>query len=127
MKPPPLTTFLAIEQKSLSPHQVAGMFCEATKTLKTPFFQLESLSVIEISAVKFIRFRTDLADPTPALKYLLGRGHGIAYRGAEGYEFQLPSRQGKVSTSLMAASPIRNPQMWRGPKVKYWERQFMSP
>lgn len=125
-KPPPMTTFFAVEQGGLSNHQIASLFCTAAKEAKTPFYQLESLSIIEVNATKFVRFRSDIPDASAALTSLRGRGHGVVLRESEGYWFHRGERQGKVSTSLMVGSPVRNPCLWRGPKVKYWERQFMA-
>lgn len=127
-QPPPLTTFFAVEMLPIvSAHQVAGMFCEAAKKSKTPFFQLEGLGLIDVNASKFLRFRSDISDPTLALRILQEKGHGVVYRTPEGFIFQRKDRTGKISTSLMVGSPVRNPMMWRGPKVKLWERQFQAP
>ncbi len=126
-KPPPMTTFFAVEMMTtVTPHQIAGMFCEAAKKAKTLFFGLESLGIIEVNATKFMRFRSDVADPLAGLRALQERGHGVVYRSTEGFVFQRGERTGKVSTSLMVGSPVRNPMTWRGPKVKLWERQFMA-
>lgn len=120
-------TFFAIQLLvQTSPHQIAGMFCEAAKQAGTLFSVLDSLGTIEAGATKFVRLRSDLADPVPALQAMMARGHGVVYRGPEGYELHLGSRVGRVSTSLMVGSPVRNPQSWRGPRVKHWERQFMA-
>ena len=120
-------TFFAIQLLvQTSPHQIAGMFCGAAKQAGTLFSVLDSLVTIEAGATKFVRLRADLADPVPALQAMMARGHGVVYRGSEGYELHLGSRVGRVSTSLMVGSPVRNPQSWRGPRVKHWERQFMA-
>lgn len=125
-KVPPPNTYFAIEHGNLSVHQLAGLFCMEARDAKTPFYQLESLSVIVVNATKFVRFRSDIPDASKVLLALRDKGHGVVLRMPDGFVFYRENLSGKVSSSLIAASPIRNPQSWRGPRIKYWERQFQT-
>lgn len=123
----PLTTYFAVEVLSwASSHQVAEAVIRQSKENGTLFRRLESMGPIEVAGRKFERFRTDLADVKlgPVLDHMLTKGHGVVGKTSEGYEVRFPVRSGKVkSTVLLGGTPVRT-RMYRGPKIKHWERQF---
>lgn len=91
------------------------------------FQHLEVFGIFTVGSSKFIRFRTDCKDFTPIVARLLNENRGsITPDPKRGYLIRLPSGQeGVVEISKMLATPLSGyPLVFRGPKIKYWERQF---
>lgn len=123
----PLTTYFAVEILSwTTPHQVAEAVIRQAKENGTLFRRLESMGSVEVAGRKFERFRTDLSDTNldPVLTSLLTKGHGVVGKITDGYEVRFPIRTGRINSTILLSGKAVKTRMYRGPKIKYWERQF---
>lgn len=132
----PLNTYLAIQTRAGEhPAHPVHAFCETAKMLKVLFRRAETLDIIQVGGRLFVRVRTDL-DRTRArqvLQKLAEVTHrGVVYLTDGGkYEvlFQDHRQAGVVApvSSVLLHSVPRGPQaLYRGPKIKGWEKQFAS-
>jgi predicted amidohydrolase len=122
-----LPTYLAVELlPRTDPKTVAEALIRGGKKAGTWFRRLECLGLTDIAMRKFVRFRTDLADPMPVLRLMLERGLAVVYLTEGGYEVQFPPRKGRVGT-LQMTLPTGEAVAYKGPKIKGWQRAFETP
>ena len=131
---PVLKTYFAIQiQPRESPILALEAFCTTSKMLGILFRRIEVLDTMEVGVKPFVRLRSDIPNATSVLEQLLKatqRGFIVA-RSDGKYEVQFPAsvlggRRAEVPTFSMHGSPRETPRMYRGPKIKHWDRQFQS-
>jgi len=131
---PVLSTYFAIQlQPRENPAVVVEAFCTAAKMLGTLFRRVETLDTIEVGMKPFLRMRSDIPTASSVLEQLFkatGRGYVVS-RSDGKFEVQFPvttlgGRRAEVSSYVMHTVPRGKPTMYRGPKIKFWERQFLQ-
>jgi hypothetical protein len=124
----PLNTYFAVQLKPAEQaiHVVEAVL-KAAKASSLLFRRLEQLDILTIGTLTLVRMRADLVNPYPVLDRLYAEGRAVvsSMQGGE-YVARLPGgRMGKVSNVTMhAIAKLGQPKMFRGTKMKYWERQF---
>ena len=124
----PINTYFAVQiLQAENPMVVAGAICRAGHEKKTLFRRLEVLDTIQIAGKSFVRCRSDVVNPHPLLGVLFAQNRAYVAAGPGGiYVAYFPGgRVGNVPGSTLHMVP-RSPVMYRGPKMKLWERQFME-
>lgn len=130
---PVLNTYFAIQlQPRENPIVAVEAFCVTAQMMKTLFRRIETLDVIQVGMRPFVRLRSDIGDAGPVLRQLLAatnRGYIVSNGGRFEAQFSAKDfggRKADVSGVVMNTVP-RGPQvMYRGPKIKNWERQFLK-
>lgn len=131
---PVLSTLFAIQGKPKEHPSVAvEAFCTTAKMLGILFRRVEVQDTIEVGMRPFVRMKSDIPNAASVLEQLFKatqRGY-VACRSDGKYEVQFPpnvlgGRRAEVSSMIMYTVPRTPPMMYRGPKVKNWERQFQS-
>lgn len=105
-------------------HQVVRQFMEKAQNLNRPFNTFELLGVLTLGRIKFVRFRTDCKEQVPVLEAL---DRGYVYQDGGSYALAFPG-QSPGSVSITAMQAVGDPgirRVYRGPSVKFWERQFL--
>lgn len=108
-------------------HIVKAVAVEAASR-KHRFAKLEVFATFTLLRGNFLRFRTDLDRTKLAevLEALLSSGRGVVYAEGSAFQAKLPSgRAGSVPLTMMTS--IAAPgfgQIYRGPAIQFWERQF---
>ncbi len=124
----PLNTYFAAQLKTAEqPIHVAEAVLNAAKDASILFRRLEVLDIITIGAARFVRMRTEIVNPFPIFDRLYSEGRGVisSKHGGEYVALLVGGREGKVSNLLMHASPkLGQSRMFRGTRIKHWERQF---
>lgn len=124
----PLKTFFAVQLKPAEQaiHVVEAVM-KAAKAAGILFRRLELIDSMTVGTQTYVRMRTEIMNPYPILDRLYAEGRGVvsSMQGGE-YVARLPGgRMGKVSNIVMHASPkLGQARMFRGTKIKHWERQF---
>ena len=130
----PLPNYLAVQlQRSEHPAFAVEALCTTAKMMKALFRRVETLDIIQVGMQPFLRMRTDLDRERLVLvlrKILEVTGRGVVYLEGGTYRAQLSGKlAGKVlpmSSATMHMVP-RGPQaLYKGPKIKRWEKQFQS-
>lgn len=130
--PPPiddtLNTYFAVQLKpGEKTIQVVAAVMNAAKEANILFRRLEQLDTINIGTSSFVRMRTDLLNPYLVLDRLYNDKRAVvsSMQGGE-YVARLPGgRMGKVTNLVMhATAKLGQTRMFRGTKIKHWERQF---
>jgi hypothetical protein len=112
------------------PHQTAGAVCQAGQLAKTLFRRLEVMDTIIVANRPFLRCRSDVANPLPLLGLLFMQKRAYVAALANGqYSVKLPDgRSAIVPGTIMHLIPRSgHPTVYRGPKIKLWERAFGLP
>lgn len=127
---PDLNTYFAVEVLPREhPHDTAGAICKAGKDTKVFFRRLEALDTIAMAGKTFLRCRSDVTNFQPMFDHLFGQSR--AYVTANGGKYTAKfqnGRIGQVSGVTMHVTPKGGfrTTLYKGPMVKYWERQFME-
>jgi len=130
---PILNNYFAIQmQPRENPIIAVEALCVTAKMMGILFRRVEVLDTIQIGMRPFLRVRSDLDRHPLVLDQLLvatGRGY-VAHLDGK-FVVQFPStvhggRRANFSATDMHLTPRGLPQMYRGPKIKHWERQFQS-
>lgn len=125
--------FVAIELLQGGPreetyHDAAKAFIQAAAAEGVRFHRAVVFGPYSVGPRKLIRFQTDCPNYPPVVKRLVESGRGIIAPTKGGYRFFIPGKDAPVSTTQMqlVARPGYG-QIYRGPKVPFWERQFAAP
>lgn len=125
-----LNTYFAVQVlSSENTHAVAGAICKAAQEAGTLFRRLEVLDTIQVAAKTFVRCRSDIVNPYLMLDALHAKKRGYVAVTARGqYNVKMADgRMGAVPGTVMHTVPRSGcGAMYRGPKIKLWERQFMA-
>lgn len=127
-----MPNFIAIELKDGEhPHAIVGEFIHLADRTAAKFKEVETLGVTTLGTRSFLRCRTDSDRlyPFDALaEGLLEKGRGVAIPKGPGYEVQLPGgRTARVPSTVMQAPALPAQRVkYRGPRMKFWERQFLK-
>ncbi len=126
MNPHPraLKTFAALEMKvGESAHNVIEAFIRVSIAKGYTFNLLDFLGILSLGKVKYVRFRTDSSN----IQGILGDRNAIFFKNGE-YIVQSPAGEflGRISGSSMQqpGDPSLHRE-YRGPRLQYWERQFL--
>lgn len=123
----PLNTYLGVQIKpKQSAHDVAAIVMSAAKDMGVLFRRLEMLDTISVGTFSYARMRTDIVNPVKILNHLRSVQHAtIAYEEGD-YVLTFPDgRVGRVPNLVMHAIPkLGQSRMYRGTRIKHWERQF---
>lgn len=121
--------FAAIE---LKPHEHMDAAVQhvmlVAKEQSKPFAKLEVYGRIMVGRFYFLRFRSDC--PPSVLETVLAQKRAVIIPGGPaGFTVKLPTgRTGNVNRIVLQAAPLAGyPKSYRGPGVKFWERQFLPP
>jgi hypothetical protein len=123
----PLKTYFAVQiRPSETPINVVSAIMVTAKSLGILFRRLEVLDTMTLGSVAYVRMRTELTNPCPILEKLFSEGRSTVSATQGGYTACLPGgRFGKVPQLTMHAIPkLGQSRMFRGPKYRFWERQF---
>jgi hypothetical protein len=124
----PLNTYFAAQLKTAEKAvHVAEAVMKAAKAADILFRRLEVLDIVTIGTTRFVRMRSEIVNPFPILDRLYHEGRGVisSKHGGEYVALLVGGREGKVSNILMHASPkLGQSRMFRGTRIKHWERQF---
>jgi hypothetical protein len=130
--PPPLDeslkTYFAVQLRPReAPIHVVSAFMTTAKDQGILFRRLEVLDTMTVGGTAFVRMRTEMSTPTTILDKLYSGGRSVinSIQGGE-YVARLPGgRTGKVAHLVIHAVPkLGQTKMYRGTKIKHWERQF---
>lgn len=89
------------------------------------FRRVEVLGPMSVGSTKLIRCKTDLDTLDPLLDRLNAQGRSTIRPSGPSYTADIGSRKGVVATATMQAMPLSGyPVVYRGTKIKFWERQF---
>ena len=89
------------------------------------FASLELLGVLLLGRLKFIRFRTE---SKTLQDVLLKLDRGVVYQHERGYFLRFPGEAPPSPVNILTMTSVGEPgikRTYRGPGVKYWERQFL--
>jgi len=123
------TRFAAIQVNAQeTAHTAIGHFMMTAHKLGLRFTTLEMYGELTVGSHKFVRFRTDCWDLSKLSQKLLADGRGTIITNGNGYVAELPSgRKGSVGPMVLQAAPLPSQhRTYRGPKLKFWDRQFAA-
>lgn len=123
----PLSTFFAVQPKPREHAvNVVEAVMRAAKSSGVLFRHLELLDTITIGTTPFVRMRTETTSLAPILDQLYSDGRScVSAKGGEYVARLQGGRVGKVPQALMhATAKMGQSRMFRGPKFKFWDRQF---
>ena len=124
----PLNTYFAVQMmQHEATIDVVASVMRAAKTLKVMFRRLEILDKMTIGTSTYVRMRADVISSRPILDQLFSDGRAVVgLVPGNGYVVRVSDgRTGKVTNLLMhATSKPGYSRVFRGPKMKFWERQF---
>lgn len=89
------------------------------------FGSMELLGILTMGRIKFIRFRTESKSLQDVL---LGLDRGVVYQDGGKYLLRFPGGNDPSPVSISTMTSVGEPgikRTYRGPGVKYWERQFI--
>lgn len=89
------------------------------------FTSFELLGILTLGRIKFIRFRTE---SKTLQDVLLKLDRGVAYQQGGGYLIRFPGEGPPSVVNILTMTSVGEPGLkrsYRGPGVKYWERQFI--
>lgn len=117
--------FAAIEQKQgVSPHAVVHEVMKAAMAKSKPFMSLELLGILNLGRLRFIRIRFESHNLRKVLDEL---DCGVILPEGGSYVLKFPDTEPKkvsIVTMQLAGDPAIR-RVYRGPGVKFWERQFL--
>lgn len=102
-------------------------FTQAAVAKGKAFKTLQVFGHFTVGRFKFLRFRTDCAVTPDLVDQIVSiSGRGFIAPSAFGYRLRLPvGDKGSVSMLTMQATALPGyPVTFRGPLIKFWERQF---
>ena len=123
------TRFAAVQVNNQeTAHTAIGHFMETANQMGLRFTALELYGEMSVGSHKFVRFRTDCWDLPKLSQRLLSEGRGTVISNGDGYVAELPSgRKGKLGSMVLQAAPLpAQYRKYRGPKLKFWDRQFAA-
>ncbi len=106
----------------------ARIFIQAAGAEGVKFHRAIIYGPLDVGKRKLIRIQTDCPNYPPIVKYILAMGRCVAAPTKGGYRVFLPDgKDAPISASQMQA--VARPgygQIYRGPSVPLWERQFQK-
>jgi hypothetical protein len=107
-------------------HKAIEHFMNIAVGLDCRFRTLEIYGEMTVGSRKFVRFRTDCWKLLEVSQQLLKEGRGTILPEGTRYMVKLPTGQkGILNTTVLQAAPIPSQhRVYRGPKLKFWDRQF---
>jgi hypothetical protein len=112
-----------------NPHQAIHQLLLVIDALNLYCTTVEVFGILTQGNSSFVRFRTDCPLKEVLFDTLIDSGRGVIIPDAvRGYRVKFPSgREGALNCSQMLAPrvPGQN-RIYRGPKVKNWDRQFLG-
>lgn len=111
-----------------SPHAAIHVLMQTCSDLGLKFKRLEVLGTTQVGARDFVRFRVDREGDWLRVVKNIQADRAIVVPNGAGFRLYLPGgREGRVAATTMLTAPTLNqPQVYRGPAVKLWERQFLD-
>lgn len=118
--------FAAVEIKQgETAHGTVKAVMDFATTEGCPFTSMELLGILLLGRIKFIRFKTE----SKALQeVLLKLDRGVVYQKGGGYLIRFPGEATPGPVNILTMTSVGEPNIkrtYRGPGVKYWERQFL--
>jgi hypothetical protein len=107
--------------------ELVWLFMQAAIEHDLKFEVVEVFGMMTVGTSKFLRFRTDCPNLPATAARLMNEGRGsIMPDNKGGYRIRLPDgREGPIPVmSLQAVALPGFPQSFRGPKIKFWTKQF---
>jgi len=89
------------------------------------FMSFELLGILLLGRIKFVRFRTESKSLQDVLLKL---DRGVVYQKGGGYLLRFPGEAMPSPVNILTMTSVGEPNIkrtYRGPGVKYWERQFL--
>jgi hypothetical protein len=89
------------------------------------FNTFELLGILTLGRIKFIRFRTE---SKTLQDVLLRLDRGVIYQQGGGYQLRFPGGGTPTPVNILSMTSVGESgikRTYRGPGVKYWERQFI--
>lgn len=123
------TRFAAVQIKDQeTAHTAIGHFMTTAHKMGLRFTVLEQYGELSVGSSKFVRFRTDCWKLPELSQQLLSEGRGTVIPNGQDYLAELPGgRKGKLGTMALQATPLPSQhRKYRGPKLKFWDRQFAA-
>jgi hypothetical protein len=121
------TQFAAVQigQKETA-HKAIEHFMNTAVGLGCRFRTLETFGEMTVGSRKFVRFRTDCWKLQEVSQQLLKEGRGTILPDGNRYKVEFPTGQkGTLNTTVLQAAPLPSQnRVYRGPKLKFWDRQF---
>jgi hypothetical protein len=118
--------FAALELKEQeSPHQAIECLMRAAVEKGRPFTTLEVVGSLFIGRIRFVRFRTDCSAIGEILSTLDDRARISPEGGAYVCRFPGGATGPVPATSMNVVGRPGERRVYRGPRVKFWERQFI--
>jgi hypothetical protein len=110
-------------------HRVVWAFFQAAVKRGLTFKGLEVFSYMMVGSTMFVRYRTGCSMPPELVEDLLASGRGVVLPNPpKEYLVKLPGgRDGPfpIAPMHMAAAPGAR-RLYRGPRIDFWERQFLD-
>lgn len=124
-----LNTYFAVQLfRGEDPRKLAGDICTAGHQSNTLFRRMETLDTFPLAGQTFLRCRSDVLNPYPMLDSLLIQKRGYVAAKSDGsYGVHLADgRSGPVQGATMHMVPRGNSyrETYKGPGLKFWDRQF---
>ncbi len=122
-----LNSYFAVQLKLREdPAKVVETVCLRARSMGILFRRIERLDTFTLGTRSFLRLRSDLSRSKEVLLALAtAEGRGVVYPTADSkFETFVAGRTVPFSAAIMHLVPRGSVQMFRGPKVKNWTRQF---
>lgn len=89
---------------------------------------VEVFGVLTQGRHRFVRFRTDCPLKEVLFDALIDSDRAVIIPDAGGYRVKFPTgREGRLNCTQMLAPKVPGQnRIYKGPKVKYWDRQFLD-
>lgn len=110
-----------------APHQAIQELFQTIVRLRLRCTTLEIFGVITMGRYTFVRYRTDCLLASDLFKELLALGRGILVPDPiKGFLVKFPNgHQGVLNCTTVQAPALPGAsRVYRGPSVKFWEKQF---
>jgi hypothetical protein len=121
-------TYFALQllRPSETARDLAKVILATAHEMGLQFRRLEALDLLELGALRFFRFRTDLQPADALLEKLFSQGRATVGTSMEGtFLLKTKARCGQIPSSKMHLT-ARNPRMFRGTQSKFWSQQFVD-
>lgn len=107
------------------PKGVAELICREGSRLGLRFKYLELQGDIPLLGKVFIRFKSDLPDPSSLLRTLFSTGRGVIEPYGTGYRIRTDTREAPIDSNRMHMAPLPGKyRKLRGTAHPLWGNQF---
>jgi hypothetical protein len=106
--------------------RVAEAVLYTADKMKLSFRKLQTLDILSVGALHYVRMRTDLPEQGALIDRFLREGRAVISQMSGIYLARFPDgRIGRVpASSIQIAARMGQDKLYKGTKIKRWEQQF---